>query len=231
MLKKILYTGLLALVASACDSDEEQRQAVLRQPAEEVSEEAAASGSDGEGRPARADAPAVVFLGTSLTAGLGLPVDRAYPAVIQAKIDSAGLGFKVVNAGVSGETSAGGLRRIDWLLRRPIAVLVIELGANDMLRGQDIDALRGNLQEIIERARGQYPDIRIVIAGLQAAPNLGEPYASRFAAVFTAVAENNSAELVPFLLEGVAGVPGLNQADGNHPTTSGMRGILHRPPC
>jgi acyl-CoA thioesterase-1 len=206
MIRKILFcvAGALAL---ACGR--EDGQSTVRSPGEQ----------DSASEPA---APAVLFLGTSLTAGMGLSPDQAYPALIQAKIDSAGLGFRVVNAGVSGETTAGGLRRIDWLLRQPVAVLVLELGANDMLRGQDIEAMRGNLQEIIDRARVAHPDVRIVIAGMQAAPNLGEAYGSEFAAVFVELAEANEAELVPFLLEDVAGLPELNQPDGNHPTAAGQ---------
>lgn len=164
----------------------------------------------------------VLFLGTSLTAGMGVTSEQAYPALIQAKIDSVGLGFRVVNQGVNGETSAGGLRRIDWLLRQPLAVLVLELGANDMLRGQDVAAMRANLQEIIDRTRVAHPEARIVIAGMQAAPNLGEPYVSEFAAAFVELAEENDAALIPFLLDGVAGIPELNQPDGNHPTDGGQ---------
>ncbi len=163
----------------------------------------------------------MLFLGTSLTAGLGLPPEQAFPALIQSKIDSAGLDFRAVNAGVSGGTSAGGLRRIDWLLRQPIAVLVIELGANDMLRGQDIEAMRSNLQEIIDRTRSAHPTARIVIAGMQAAPNLGEPYGREFAATFNELADRNDAALIPFLLEDVAGLQELNQPDGIHPTAEG----------
>lgn len=163
----------------------------------------------------------MLFLGTSLTAGYGLPSDRAYPAVIQEKIDSAGLDLQVVNAGVSGETSAGGLRRIDWLLRQPLAVLVIELGANDMLRGQDTDAMRANIQAIIDRTREAHPDAGIAIAAMRAAPNLGEPYAGEFESAFSELAERNDAILIPFMLEGVAAVPELNQSDGIHPTAEG----------
>ncbi len=199
---------MLAALAGACSS--ENRQHVLRSPASEVSARDPA-------------APVVLFLGTSLTAGYGLPSDQAYPALIQERIDSAGLGFRVVNAGVSGETSAGGLRRIEWLLRQPVAVLTIELGANDMLRGQSVDAMRANLQEIIDQTRAVHPECRIVIAGLSAAPNLGELYASEFESTFAHLAEENDAELIPFLLEGVAGIPELNQSDGNHPTAEGHR--------
>ncbi|MGH7521814.1 MAG: arylesterase [Gemmatimonadales bacterium] len=165
----------------------------------------------------------VLFFGTSLTAGLGLEPEEAFPALIQAKIDSAGLAFRAVNAGVSGETSAAGLRRIDWLLSQPVAVLVLELGANDALRGQDLAAARANLQEIIDRTRAKHPDVRIVIAGMQAPPNLGRRYTADFAQMFVDLARDNDAALIPFLLEGVGGVPELNQADGIHPNAEGAR--------
>src|SRR5688572_32006148 len=120
--------------------------------------------------------PVVLFFGTSLTAGLGLEPEEAYPALVQQKIDAAGLGFRTVNAGVSGETSAAGLRRIDWLLRQPVQVLVLEHGANDALRGQDLAAVKRNLQQIIAGTRARYPEVRIVIAGMEAPPNLGARY-------------------------------------------------------
>ena len=126
-----------------------------------------------------------------------------------------------MNAGVSGETSAAGLRRIDWLLSQPVAVLVLELGANDVLRGQDLTAARRNLQEIIDRTRARYPDAAIVIAGMQSAPNLGDAYAQEFAGAYADLARANDAALIPFLLDGVASVTELNQADGIHPTPEG----------
>ena len=164
---------------------------------------------------------AVLFLGTSLTAGYGLTEDQAFPSLIQAKLDSAGYPVRVVNGGVSGETSAGGLRRIDWLLRSRVAVLVLELGANDGLRGLDIPEMRNNLQEIIDRTRAAYPDATIVVAGMEAPPNLGERYTSAFRDVFAEIATQNDALLIPFLLDGVAAVPQLNQDDGIHPTARG----------
>lgn len=163
----------------------------------------------------------VVFLGTSLTAGLGVEPEQAYPALIQRKIDSAGLRFRVVNAGVSGETAAGGLARIDWLLGQPVGVLVLELGANDALRGQNLDSTRRHLQTIIDRTRAAHPDAAIVITGMQAPPNLGAGYTRQFREMFPALARANRARLIPFLLDGVAGVPRLNQADGIHPTAAG----------
>ena len=167
--------------------------------------------------------PVVLFFGTSLTAGLGLDPEEAYPALIQRRIDSAGLGYRVVNGGVSGETSAAGLRRIDWLLQEPVAVLVLELGANDALRGQNVAAARANLQAIIDRTRARYPAVRVVVAGMEAPPNLGGRYTREFRDLFVTLARDNRAVLIPFLLEGVGGVPELNQPDGIHPNPEGAR--------
>ncbi len=167
----------------------------------------------------------MVFVGTSLTAGYGLPSDEAYPALVQEKIDAAGLEYRVVNAGVSGDTSAGGLRRIDWLLKMPIAVLVLELGANDMLRGLDPQTMRANLQQILDRTRVAHPDTRFAIAGMRALQNLGEGFVAEFESSFPMLAKKNDAVLIPFLLEGVAGDRELNQADGIHPNTEGQRRI------
>jgi len=165
--------------------------------------------------------PIVLFLGTSLTAGLGVSPEEAYPALIERKIDSAGYAFRVVNAGVSGETAAGGLRRVDWLLRQPVGVLVLELGANDALRGQDLVESKRSLQEIISRTKAAHPAAAIVIAGMQAPPNMGRAYTGEFRRMFDDLAVENGAALIPFLLEDVGGVPELNQPDGIHPTADG----------
>jgi acyl-CoA thioesterase-1 len=192
---------------------------------------ALACGRDrGDAEPAVAEsgaAPAgaagtVLFLGTSLTAGLGLEPEQAFPALIQRKIDEAGLPYHVVNAGVSGETSAGALRRLDWLLQQPFDVLVLETGANDMLRGGDLDSLEANQQAIIDRVRAARPEARIVLLGLRAPPNLGLQYASRFRRLYPDLAERNDLPLVPFLLEGVGGHADLNQDDGIHPNAQGQ---------
>jgi acyl-CoA thioesterase I len=167
----------------------------------------------------------VVFLGTSLTAGLGVDPSEAYPELLQRKIDSAGLRFVTVNAGVSGETSAGARRRIDWLLREPAAVLVIETGANDGLRGLEVDSLAANIQAIIDRARQQSPPPRIILVGMEAPPNFGFGYVRRFRGVYPELAKRNGLPLVPFLLEGVAGVDSLNQSDMLHPTAAGQRRV------
>jgi acyl-CoA thioesterase-1 len=166
----------------------------------------------------------VVFLGTSLTAGYGLPdPSLAYPALIQKRIDAARLGYRVVNAGVSGATSADTRRSIDWIMTDPAAVLVIETGANDGLRGLDVDSLRANIQAIIDRARRQSPPPRIAIVGMEAPPNYGAEYTRRFRAVFPELARANGVTYIPFLLAGVAGIDSLNQGDGIHPTPSGQR--------
>lgn len=166
----------------------------------------------------------VLFLGDSITAGYGLAnTDEAFPALIQARIDSLGWNTTIINAGLSGETSSGGLRRIDWLLRRRIDVLVLELGANDGLRGVALDHTKQNLLAIVEKTRAAYPDARIIIAGMQVPPNLGEDYASTFREMFPAIAQETKSDLIPFLLEGVGGVSDLNLADGKHPNAAGHR--------
>ncbi len=163
----------------------------------------------------------VVILGNSLAAGFGVDPSEAFPAVLQRKVDEAGLPSTIVNAGVSGDTTAGGLRRLDWLLRRPIDVLVVELGGNDGLRGLPVEATRSNLVSIIARTREKNPAVQVVVAGMQMPPNLGEEYTGRFKAIFPEVAKEQDALLVPFLLEGVGGVAELNLPDQIHPTARG----------
>ena len=167
----------------------------------------------------------LLFVGTSLTAGLGLEPEEAYPALIARRIDSLGLPYEVDNAGYSGETSAGALRRIDWLTRAPVDVLVLETGANDGLRGLAVDSMRANIQAIIDRVRATSPNVRILLVGMEAPPNLGTRYTSEFRKVFPEIAERNGAVLLPFLLEGVAAVDSLNQGDGIHPNEAGSRRV------
>jgi acyl-CoA thioesterase-1 len=170
-----------------------------------------------------ADARTIVFFGDSLTAGLGLenPAAEAYPAVIQRKLDTEHLAYRVINAGLSGETTAGGLRRVDWILRQPVDIFVLALGANDGLRGIDPAASQANLAAILERVRTKYPAARLVVAGMRMPPGMGPDYAGSFQKIFPAVAETHRATLIPFLLDGVAGIPDLNQNDGIHPTAQG----------
>ncbi|MGH7561681.1 MAG: arylesterase [Gemmatimonadales bacterium] len=213
----VRYGWLLALVALAACGE--------RPAGEAEPERAAENPAAGRPEPAAAGPPVILFVGTSLTAGYGLPsLDLAFPALIQKKLDSAGLDYRAVNAGVSGESSAGALARIDWLLgRHRVAVLVIETGANDGLRGQDPDSVRGRIQAIIDRARRESPPPRIVLTGMEALPNLGADYARRFRGIYPELARVNGIALVPFLLTGVAGVDSLNQGDGIHPTAEGQR--------
>jgi acyl-CoA thioesterase-1 len=183
------------------------------------------SAEDPTGSAARAaDRRVVMFVGTSLTAALGLDPDQGFPARVQAKIDSAGLPFEVVNAGVSGEVSVQARDRVaKWLVKQPFAVMVLETGANDMLQGLPTRALRSNLQAIVDTVRRARPDARIVLAGMVAAPNLGETYAREFDAVYTDLARQDSLALIPFLLDGVAGHQDLNLGDGIHPNERGQR--------
>jgi acyl-CoA thioesterase-1 len=163
-----------------------------------------------------------IFLGTSLTAGLGVDLVQAYPAILQRKADSIGLGVEILNRGNSGETSAGALTRLDWLLQSGPELVVIETGANDGLRGQDPDSIAANIQAIIDRIRASDSTIRIALIQMEALPNLGRRYVTRFHAIYPELATRNNIVLLPFLLEGVAGVDSLNQADGVHPTPRGQ---------
>jgi len=169
-----------------------------------------------------APAPRVIlFLGDSITAGYGLDLSQAFPALIQQKIDAQRWNFKVINAGQSGDTSAGGLGRMDWLLKNKIDVLVLELGANDGLRGLPVENSKKNLQAIIDRTKDKYPEAKVIIAGMKVPPNMGGDYGRKFEAVFADLAKKNNAPLIPFILEGVGGLPELNLADGIHPTAKG----------
>ena len=208
MLRKIATTSLCATLACAPAEPESANTA---------STPDTASISDARG--------VILFLGTSLTAGYGLGAQYAFPAIIQQKIDSAGYPFRVVNAGLSGETSAGGLRRVDWTLQNAVEILVLELGANDGLRGLSVEAMRTNLEEIIKRTRARYPEADIVIVGMEAPPNLGARYTSDFRAAYRELAREYDAALVPFLLAGVATLPDLNQEDGIHPNAAGQRRV------
>lgn len=165
----------------------------------------------------------IVFAGTSLTAGLGLDPDSAYPRLIQQKLDSAGFDFEAVNAGVSGETTAGLLQRLDWLLRGRFAVFVIESGANDGLRGVEVAAIESNLRQIIRRVRSTRPGVQIALMQMETLPNYGRVYGSAFHDLYERVAREENVALLPFLLEHVAGRAELNQGDGIHPNVDGER--------
>jgi acyl-CoA thioesterase-1 len=163
----------------------------------------------------------VVVLGDSLTAGLGLAPDQAYPVLLQQRVDAAELGYEVVNAGVSGDTSAGALRRLDWSLEGDVRVLIVALGGNDGLRGLPVEQLRRNLSDIIKRAQTQR--IVVILAGMEAPPNFGRAYTDQFREVYPSLAKEYGIARIPFLLQGVAGIEPLNQPDGLHPTAAGAR--------
>src|SRR6188768_4317674 len=163
----------------------------------------------------------IVFFGNSLTAGYGLSPSQAFPAIIQKKIDSLGLPYRVVNAGVSGETSSGGNTRIDWILKQPVDIFILELGANDGLRGIPLSETKKSLQFIIDKVKAKYPEAKLVLAGMQIPPNMGVTYTTQFRNIYPDLAKKNAAMLIPFLLEGVGGDLKLNQQDGIHPTAEG----------
>jgi acyl-CoA thioesterase-1 len=168
-------------------------------------------------------AKTILFFGDSLTAGYGLSPEIAFPALVEKEFIKENKKVKVINAGLSGETSAGGLNRIDWILRQPIDVFVLELGANDGLRGLPIEQTKKNLQSIIDKVKGKYPKAKIVLAGMMVPPNMGKSYSDEFQKIYPTMAGKNKASLIPFLLEGVAGNEKLNQADGIHPNAEGHR--------
>ncbi len=170
-------------------------------------------------------APRLVILGTSLTAGLGLPPEKAYPSVLQALADSAGVPVRIVNAGLSGETSAGALRRAGWVLDQPADVVVLEVGANDGLRGVDPDSTYANLLGLIDSVRTQQPGARVALVQMEAPTNLGPQYTRAFHEAYVKAAAARQVPLLPFLLEGVAGVAALNQGDGIHPNAEGARRV------
>ncbi len=207
---RALLTTLPLLVAACGQADEPRPDAAFR----------ATTGADAP-LERFASPPRIVFLGDSLTAGLGLPREQAVPSLIQERLDREGYGFEVVNAGVSGDTAAGGLSRLDWSLEGDVAILVIELGANDGLRGLPVSQLKRNLSEIITRA--QQRGITVILAGMEAPPNYGIAYTSEFRRSFRDLADQHDVALVPFFLEGVAGIPSLNNSDGMHPNSAGAQ--------
>lgn len=168
----------------------------------------------------------ILFFGDSLTAGYGLSEEESFPSLIQDRIDSLGLEYNVINAGLSGETTAGGVGRIDWVLQQPVDIFVLELGANDMLRGLDVTETKKNLESIISTVKSTYPDAEIIMVGMQSPPNMGPEYAKAFNNSFPDLSKKYSLALIPFLLDGVAGNPGLNLPDGKHPNAVGQKIVL-----
>lgn len=165
----------------------------------------------------------IIFFGDSLTAGYGLSTEQAFPFIVEQELLNRGLDYKVVNAGLSGETSAGGLTRIDWILNQPVDIFVLELGANDGLRGLPLDQTKKNLQSIIEKVQKKNPEVEIVLAGMMVPPNMGKEYSDQFTSMYLELAENNETIFIPFLLDGVGGHSDLNLPDGIHPNVEGHK--------
>jgi acyl-CoA thioesterase I len=208
----LLVAGLLGLAGAGGGCRADSRAA----PAPSEPERAPAAHG-----PSRADRPRIVALGDSLTAGLGLPPDEAYPAVLQQLVDAAGYEFEVVNMGVSGDTSAGGRRRLEWALDGDARVLVLALGANDGLRGLSTAEMAANLEAIIEQARAR--QVAVLLCGMEAPPNFGPDFTGEFRKTYADLAARHDVTFLPFLLDGIAGIPALNQADGIHPNAEGAR--------
>jgi len=209
-MKRVLFT-LSALAFFACQSP-----TTPAAPADGTS----SSATNTTAAPIR---KTIIFFGNSLTAAYNLSPEQGFTAIIQRRIDSLALPYTCVNAGLSGETTADGKNRIEWVLQQPMDIFVLELGANDALRGLPLDATRANLQTILDQVKSQRPNCKIVVAGMLAPPNLGARYTDTFRDIFPALAQANGAALIPFFLEGVAGVPSLNLEDGIHPNPEGQK--------
>lgn len=209
----------LALLAAACSRDGSRRgsEKGMRDAGQNVAD----SSSSASSAPLKDARKTILFVGTSLTAGYGIDPQQAYPALIQARLDSLGLNYEAINAGVSGETSAGALHRMDWLLKQPIDLFVLETGANDGLRGLTVDSLRANIQQILDDMKRTHPNAKVLLIGMEAPPNMGRAYVNGFRSVYSQLAKENHVAYLPFLLKGVGGVDSLNQPDMIHPNPRG----------
>lgn len=219
---KTLAIVTIAAVLTACNSAEKKNTTEEKQSSPKE------GGKQEQYGTTKASANNILFFGTSLTAGYGLEDPaQAYPGLIQQKIDSLGLPYRVINGGLSGETSAAGKNRIDWLLKQEVSIFVLELGANDGLRGLSVKQTAANLQAVIDKVKKKYPEAKLLMLGMQMPPSMGLTYTTQFKAIFSDLAAQNKMSYVPFLLEGVGGVKKLNQQDGIHPTAAGQH-ILAR---
>lgn len=209
---KFIYLSFLILI-TACGDDSQKETNTTETKLENAQEEKKDHNN------------VILCFGNSLTEGLGLNPDEAYPALLQNKIDSLQLDYQVINAGISGETTSGGKNRLSWVLKSNIKIFILELGANDGLRGIPLTETEQNLQSIIDTVKSTIPNATIVLAGMQIPPNLGIEYTNNFMEIFPRLATKNNITLIPFLLEGVAGIPELNQKDGSHPTAEGTKRV------
>jgi acyl-CoA thioesterase I len=201
-----LFLGIVSCNNNSTDSTHKKQEEVANKPLDTLNKK-----------------KTILFFGNSLTAGYGVDPAEAYPALIQDKIDSLHLNYKVVNAGVSGETTSSGNSRIDWILKQPVDIFVLELGANDGLRGIPLPVTEKNLQSIIDKVKAKYPPAKIILEGMQIPPNMGPDYTAEFKEIYPRLASKNKIELIPFLLKNVGGDPKLNQRDGIHPTAEGHK--------
>lgn len=214
ILKYALFIGLMLQISSNVETTQE--------PAVKNDSLASPEDNSASGKKMKT----IVFFGNSLSAGYGVAPEECFAGLAEQRIDSLGLGYKVINAGLSGETTAGGASRIDWILRQPIDIFILELGGNDGLRGLNPEDSFKNLQTIINKTKEKYPNVKIIIAGMQAPPNMGSDFTEKFKNVFPRLAKENDALLIPFLLEGVGGVPKLNLTDGIHPNPEGHKIVV-----
>lgn len=210
-MRKYLYLAVLACLAISCDQAGDKQSASSQESSPSATEETTE------------ERPVILFYGNSITAGYGLDMSEAFPALIQERLDSLNYDYKVINAGLSGETSAGGLSRIDWVLKTPVDIFVLELGGNDGLRGISLDETEKNLSAILEKVKASNPQVKIIVAGMQIPPNMGQEYTDRFKSIFPALAQQHNTQHIPFILEGVGGIPELNLPDGIHPTPEGHK--------
>ncbi|MFN0037566.1 MAG: arylesterase [Saprospiraceae bacterium] len=208
-MKNTLALAALALGLFACQPD--------------TSKNAPSTSAQSQNTPAPAAKKNIVFFGNSLTAAYQLSPEQGFTALLQQKIDALGLPYTCVNAGLSGETTADGTNRIEWVLQQPVEIFVLELGGNDALRGLPVAESKKNLQAMLDQVRAKYPACKTVVAGMLAPPNLGAAYTNAFRDMYPALAKNNGAALIPFLLDGVGGVPSLNLPDGIHPNVEGQK--------
>lgn len=202
----LLILGLTVVSCSEKKTETTQTKTLTEKPTETVSEN-----------------KTILFFGNSLTAAYGIDPEDGFAGLTQNRIDSLGLGYKVINGGLSGETTAGGLSRLDWFLEDKPSVFVLELGGNDGLRGIDISETKKNLESIIDMVHSKYPDTKIILAGMQIPPNMGQEYSTRFKEIYPAIAKEKDVVLIPFLLENVGGIAELNLPDGIHPTEEGHK--------
>lgn len=219
MKKFLVYMScfFLSLLLAGCKDKQANQREVLPQETIKTTVEKPAT---------KASKKTILCFGNSLTAGYGLDADQAWPHLLQLRLDSLEQAYTVVNAGLSGETTSGGVNRLDWVIKQPIDIFILELGANDMLRGLDVDLTKSNLESIIKRVTKKYPEVTIVLAGMLAPPNMGDAYEKKYNRIFSDLAMKHRAVLIPFLLDEVAGRQELNLPDGKHPNIEGQKIVL-----